>query len=213
MRENMKSNNIISGEKLQYMNQKLEKVLKNPSSGKKQIAFNVHPNLINDMDELAITISKISGKPYTRNSLVEDAVEIYIKEARSYIQKHYPNEVESKSPQEHFDLVIYPATEEGYHEVFLAEKEWYYVRIQKEKVNKIKYIALYVKKPIGCILAYAKVKNITYIEYYKKYILQLENIQFLKNPVKIGELSSAVARSPKYTTLEKLLNAHTYADL
>ena len=209
----MKKQNVLSEEKLQHMNQKLKQILRNPSSEKKQFSFNVKPSLIVQMDQFANIISDISERPYTRNSLVEDAIEVYLKELNTYLQKKYPEKFCTSKQEEVFDTVIYPSNEIGYYEVFLKDKEWYFVRIQKEKVDKIKYIALYVKKPIGKVLTYGKVDRIIYSEENQKYIIQLKSIHSLENSIGIGNLSPAVTRSPKDTTLEKLLKAKTYADL
>lgn len=67
-------------------------------------------------------------------------------------------EVETRnSNDETFDTVVFPAHEEGFRETFLDENKWYYVRIRKDRIPNLKYIAIYVGAPVSKITHYAKI--------------------------------------------------------
>ena len=192
---------------------------------KKQLTFNVRQSLIDKMDTISEIFNRINNKNYPRNALLEDAIISYINEIDSILREDYninifdlDNEFEPKpyrkEIEKDFDTVIYPGYEDGFQEEFINNKRWYYVRIKKDKIPKIKYIGIYLGSPISAITHYAKVLDYKESKQYPgKYIVYIDEIRELPNRVKLGNCSPAATRSPKYTTLEKLKKSSTIEDL
>ena len=189
---------------------------------KKQILIFLKPETIEQLDAVARTFTKHSMKTTTRNMLIEDAVEAYIEDAKKIFEEkdiELITERESYTNREQaqeYDTVVLPAHEDGFREVFLNERKWYYVRIDKRRIPKLKYIAIYVSSPVSQITHYAKIAEdgFTYDENEKKFIIHFDGEAVeLENPVPLGSISAAATRKPKYTTLRKLLDAKEYKDL
>ena len=195
---------------------------------KKQLTFNVDSSLIERMDRISEIFNDINKRNYPRNALLEDAIEAYLDEIESFLKDNYQISAENYhgdyEPEKYktgimddFDTVIYPGYQDGFQEVFLKEHKWYYVRIRKENIEKVKYVAIYVGRPQSGITHYAKVKKDGYTpskRYPNKYLIELEGEPIpLNRKIELGNVSAASLRAPKYTTLEKLLQAQTVADL
>ncbi len=183
---------------------------------KKQITISLKTEFINQLDIIARTLSKQSARSTSRNMIIEDAVEAYIQEAMQIFEEEgIP--VETADPEyAFFDTVVFPAHEEGFRKAFLDEDKWYYVRMQKERIPHLKYIAIYVGAPVSKITHYAKIAKdgFEYHEDEKKYLIRFEGQAIeLEHPVPLGEISAASTRAPRYTTLQKLLTAEEYRDL
>lgn len=194
------------------------------ASEKKQLTFNIDSKLIDKMDKVSEIFNDINKRNYPRNALLEDAIDTYLTEIDSFLKENYNIAIENyngnyepdkyKSSNDDFDTVIYPGYVDGFEEVFLGEYRWYYVRIRKENIKKVKYIAIYVGKPVSAITHYAKVKEyIPSTRYPSKYLIELEEPIPLSHKIELGSISAASLRAPKYTTLDKLLKAKEVSDL
>lgn len=183
---------------------------------KKQVLIGLSADNIEKLDSIARTLTKQSGRSTSRNMIIEDAVEAYIQDALEIFEEEGIT-VETKSAEnEVYDTVVFPAHEEGFREAFLDENKWYYVRVQKDRIPNLKYVAVYVGAPISKITHYAKIASdgFEYDEDERKYIIHFEGQAIeLENPVPLGGISAAATRAPKYTTLQKLLTAGEYKDL
>lgn len=183
---------------------------------KKQIAISLKAECIEQLDAIARTLSRQSGRSTSRNMIIEDAIEAYIQDAMQIFEEE-GIEVETESfDNEIFDTVVFPAHEEGFRKAFLDENKWYYVRIGKDRIPKLRYVAVYVGAPVSKITHYAKIaqNGFEYDEDEKKYIIHFEGQAVeLENPVPLGGISAASTRAPKYTTLQKLLTAEQYKEL
>ena len=181
---------------------------------KKQIAISLKTEYIDQLDAIARTLSKQSGRSTSRNMIIEDAIEAYIQDAMQIFEDE-GIKVETQSfDHTDFDTVVFPAHEEGFRSAFLDENKWYYVRIQKDRLPNLKYIAIYVGAPVSKITHYAKISYFEYDENEKKYLVYFDGQAMeLENPVPLGQISAASTRAPKYTTLQKLLTAEQYSDL
>ncbi len=168
------------------------------------------------MDKIARTLSKHSGRSTSRNMLIEDSIDAYIEDAlRIFAQKGIRLEEKSVDASE-YNTIVLPAHEEGFRRVFLDENKWYYVRLKKDRIPYLKYVAIYVNAPLSQITHYAKIAKNGFVmdENKKKYVIHLEGQPIeLENPIPLGNIPSQSTRAPKYTTLQKLLTAETYQDL
>lgn len=106
------------------------------------------------------------------------------------------------------DTLVVPARPQGFNEVFLGQKMWGSVRLHKDKVGKIKYMAAYVTSPISAITHYAEVDRIEPASKKGRY-----NIYFNGPPIEIKKiplpkLFGIALQGPRYTNIKKLLSAH-----
>ena len=103
--------------------------------------------------------------------------------------------------------VICCKTPELLNEIFIENKEWGPVSVNKNKINDIKYVAIYVSKPIQKIEYYGIVQS--YQCHDKKYKFKFSKIIRLDNPIKYnGHVYQSL-----YTNFEKLNNAIFLEDL
>ncbi len=170
---------------------------------------------IKNLDTLAKVISQQSGQTTTRNMLIEDAVDSFIKETTLFLEEQ-GIELDIEDDND-FDTVIFPAQmNDDYKQAFFDEHEWRYVRIAKQRIPKIKYIALYVGAPQSAICHYATIapNGFVYDNSEKKYkiILAGDPVE-LPHPIPLGSASAQAVRSPKYTTLSKLFTANEFREL
>lgn len=183
---------------------------------KKQILIALKADNIEKLDSIARTLTRQSGRSTSRNMIIEDAVEAYIQDALEIFEEEGIS-VETESGENVvYDTVVFPAHEEGFREAFLDEGRWYYVRVSKERIPNLKYVAVYVGTPISQITHYAKIARdgFEYDENEKKYVIHFEGQAIeLENPIPLGGISAASTRAPRYTTLQKLLTAEEYKDL
>ncbi len=183
---------------------------------KKQIAISLKNESIDQLDAIARTLSKQSGRSTSRNMIIEDAVDAYIQDALQIFEEEGIAVETRREDNENFDTVVFPGHEEGFREAFLDEGRWYYVRVQKDRIPYLKYVAVYVGAPISKITHYAKIApdGFEYDADRKKYLIHFEgNAIELENPVPLGSISAASTRAPKYTTLQKLLTAGEFKEL
>ena len=195
------------------MIKKIEDQLTLPKElNKRQISVFLKPDTIKELDDTTEKIKKYSDKKITRNTIIELAIENLI-ECTPIAIKNY--EEKNKSEKENFDTVVFPCDLTGI-ETFIRTKSWFYVRTDKNKIDKLKYIALYTGYPMQSITHYGIIDKyeekdfngkIKYIYYLKGSPIKLEN------PIPLGNSNPQSTRSPRYTTLKKLKTAKVYADL
>ena len=113
-----------------------------------------------------------------------------------------------------FDTMICPAKEDWFHEAFLQEKARWAVRINKNRLDKIKYIAMYQVAPISAITYYGKVKKIELYEDTGKYKLYLDWDPIrIEKPIELWEDPNLSPQWSKYALLRDILKARTLKDL
>ena len=106
------------------------------------------------------------------------------------------------------NTLVVPARPQGFSEVFLGQKMWGNVRLHKDKVKNIKYMAAYVTSPISAITHYAHVNRIEPTGEKGRY-----NIYFSDTPIEIKKIAlpklfGVGLQGPRYTNIKKLLSAH-----
>lgn len=198
------------------LNNLIQSRIKKPvEEPKKQIGLSVKISDINKLELLSTAMSKYTGECVTRNQLINDAITAYIVEATEQLTQE-GIQVDESLLQVDYDTVVFPAHEDGFRDVFLGEDQWKYVRISQGRIPHIKYVAIYVGAPISAITHYAKVADNGFVfdEDERKYIIKFSSSAVkLPTPIPLGSISPASVRSPKYTTLNKLLHAEKFADL
>ena len=135
-------------------------------------------------------------------------------EGNDYKGKEILWEVTKNKEEIKFDTIICPAKEDWFQEAFLDKKARWAVRIDKTKLDKIKYIAMYQVAPISAITYYGKVKKIEPYENTGKYILHLDGDPIkLDNSIKLWDDPSLSPQWSKYGFLQSIKKAKTLKDL
>ena len=104
------------------------------------------------------------------------------------------------------DTVVVPAQEWGMNKVFLKQHRWYAVRISKDKMNLLKYIAVYEKKPIKSIRYMGKIGKIQPYKDTGKYEILLKDKPFKINPIKRSKENPKLAPQNAIYTTKKLID-------
>ncbi len=112
-----------------------------------------------------------------------------------------------------FNTVVCAALEDGFKHAYKENNAWWAIRLSQEAREKLKYLAIYEKAPVAHISHYAEIDRIEPYKDTGKYILFLKNKKTVK-PIKLGTGKKGEApQAPRYTTLEKLLNADSISEL
>lgn len=112
-----------------------------------------------------------------------------------------------------FDTVVCAAFEDGFKHAYVENGAWWAIRLSREAREKLKYLAIYEKAPVAHVSHYAEIDRIEPYKDTGKYILYLKNKKTVK-PIKLGTGKKGEApQAPRYTTLERLLDAKTISEL
>lgn len=112
-----------------------------------------------------------------------------------------------------FDTIIVPARQETFEDTFLAKNCWYAIRIDDDKQENIKYIAVYRTAPVSAITHFAEVSSIVRHEDSDKFVVNFEgNAKRLSTPISAGKKLKRL-QNIKYTTVAKMLVAKSLDDL
>ncbi len=112
-----------------------------------------------------------------------------------------------------FDTLICAAKKDGFKTAFLDQKAWWAVRIKKENISSIKYLAIYQVAPISALTHYGEVDKIELYEDGDKYKIYLKDVVKLNNDISIGDDPYLRPQGPRYTKLKDLLASATLDDL
>lgn len=120
---------------------------------------------------------------------------------------------EEKVQNDKFDTLLCSAKEDGFKMAFIDQKSWWAVRIKKDNIPSIKYLAMYQVAPISAITYYGEIDKIELFEGGDKYKIFLKEIKKLDNPISIGNNPHLKPQGPKYTKLKKILKSKTLDDV
>lgn len=178
---------------------------------KKQVALFLTQSKIDDLDRIVKELSNYSNGKVNRNILIEMAINNLIESIPQVIKEY---ELENNTEEVGYDTLLCPA-QDGGQEFLKTNKRWEYVKIDYDKIKYLKYIALYVGAPYSSIMYWAKIKECIpeIVDNQKKYKILVEDIHEIIPAIHLGDISAVNARSHRYTTLNKILSAKSYADL
>ena len=112
------------------------------------------------------------------------------------------------------DTIIVPAKADGFHEVFLGQHAWWAVRISAGMIPKLRWIAAYQTRPIAAVTHIAEIDRIEpYGDAGKKKLIFKGPAVALENTIPFGDAASGAMQGPRYTSRDKLLQAHSIKDL
>lgn len=191
---------------------------------KKNITLSLSVETIEQLDKLSKKMTELNGsKTISRNFIIESAIQTYLEEAKMLLVEDYNINLDDVVIEEEisqgktvfdFDTVIFPGYNEGFEEAFIGEDCWYPVRIQDKKIPLLSYVAVYRAAPFSGISHVAKIKRIEQYQNSSKKIIYFDGkAKKLDTPVMLGESEAASMRSPRYTTLSRLLNAREVKEL
>lgn len=194
-------------------------LLKNSKTTKRQIALYLDESKIERIDMIIKLFSSISdSKSFSRNTLIEEAIDKFLDESESFLQEEHGinvNKLLEEARSEKYDTVIFSSSGRGFEETFLGENEtacWYPCKISESREHNLKYIAIYRGKPVSAITHYAKIKEFKYDQEKNCKVCYFDGMAIeLPNKIKLGNKDSCFFVGTKYTSLESLLNA-TKAD-
>jgi hypothetical protein len=201
-----------------------KKLLIGTKTSKKQVAVYFDERKLERIDMLIKVFSSISdSKSFSRNMIIEEALEKYLTESEEYLLNEHGINLESLIEEEkssNYDTVILSSSGTGFEEVFLGEdpneveKCWYPCKISDSRKTNLKYIAIYRGQPVSAITHYAKIKSIEFNmeKNCKVCYFDGEPIE-LPNQIGLGNKDSCFFVGAKYTKLEHLLNANSASDL
>lgn len=206
------------------LNSKLRKELEGniEENEKRNLTITLPATKVQELDQIVSAFAYINReKTFSRQALIELAIDNLIDESKNILKDHGIENlndllISDNVPEKNFDTAIFPAQLDGFNEAFLKENRWYYVRLGKDKIDSIKYVACYVGAPVSAITHYAEVDNIEMvnIDGKQKYIINFKGVaKKLDRPIPIGNASSMSVRANRYVTLEELKSANSYEDL
>lgn len=110
-----------------------------------------------------------------------------------------------------YDTIVCPAHQEGFETEFLGKNRWYAIRISKNVIPRLKFIALYVTSPVGQVTHYGRIRSIKPWHNSKKYIVILSGSAKRIGPI---EYSPKVnIQAPRLALMARLMRARTLADV
>lgn len=110
-------------------------------------------------------------------------------------------------------VVVVPAQEEGFKQVFLGEQRWRAIRIAGGKLHRIKYIAAYQTRPVSAVTHYAPIASIEPYGEEGKYQLIFAGPAQTITPIPFADAPQGFMQGPRYTTLSRLLEAKKVTNL
>lgn len=112
-----------------------------------------------------------------------------------------------------YDTIVCPAFEDGFKSAFLEQNAWWAIRMSQEARERVKYLAIYEKKPVAAVRYVAEIDRIEPYKNSGKFIVYLKNRRKV-GPVKLDVGKKGVApQGPRFTTLNKLSSAKKISDL
>ena len=114
-----------------------------------------------------------------------------------------------------YDTVVCAAFEEGFKHAYIENSAWWAIRLSQEAREKLKYLAIYEKWPVGAVRHYAEIEKIEPYENSGKFKVFLKNRKKIE-PIKLDgpPYKRGVApQAPRYTTLKKLLSVKRLSEL
>ena len=190
-------------------------LLKSSKASKKQIALYLDEAKVERIDRVIKLVSSISdSKSFSRNTLIEEAIDKFLDESEAFLQEEHGISVEEQLEEmrsQKYDTVIFSSSGRGFEETFLGENEpacWYPCRVSESREHNLKYIAIYRGSPTSAITHYAKIKEFKYDEEKGCKVCYFEGEAIeLPNKIKLGNREGCFFLGTKYTSLQNLLNA------
>ena len=135
-----------------------------------------------------------------------------------YVYDKFNEQEEISKDIENIDelnTILVAAYEDGFQSEFLENNRWYAVSIGINRIEALKYIAVYQKRPVKAITYYAEIDNIQLYNDTGKYIIYFKDkAKKLKQPIPLNPKNPNKAPQGRvYTNINKILNASANATM
>ncbi len=112
------------------------------------------------------------------------------------------------------NMLVVPARDSGFNDVFLDENCWHAIRIHKDRQADLTHIAAYRVGKIRAITHYAEIKEIVPIGSEGKFKVNFKKPAIaLDNPIKYRTGIDATLQASRYARSDKLFSAKNLAEL
>ena len=119
----------------------------------------------------------------------------------------------TKTTKKVFDTIVCPAREDGFKRAYINSNAWWEIGLTQEARGQLRYLAIYEKSPVSAVRNYAEIDRIEPYKDSGKFIAYLKNKKTI-SPIELDKGEKGVApQAPRYTTLNKLLNAKKISEL
>lgn len=111
---------------------------------------------------------------------------------------------------EELDTIIVAAYEDGFQSEFIENNRWYAINIGINRIDSLKYIAVYQKRPVKAITYYAEIEDIKLYNDTGKYIVYFKGkAKKLRQPIPLNPKNPNKAPQGRvYTNINRILNAN-----
>lgn len=107
----------------------------------------------------------------------------------------------------HYNTIVVPAHSKGFQDVFCGALMWPNLKVDKNKIANLKYIAIYQTSPISAITHYGEVKEYVALERVGRFNIFIKSQPIEIEHVKLTPQDVCAVQGPRYTTLELILSA------
>jgi hypothetical protein len=121
------------------------------------------------------------------------------------------DKLSSTPPKQFADTVVVPAKADTFEQIAIAQQCWHHIKIHKEMLPRIKYLAIYQVAPISAITHLASVSAIEPWEDPRYYVLYFSE-PLKEIPAKKLQGAPPLRRS-RYTTLKKIMAAQCFDEV
>ncbi|KAB2770258.1 MAG: hypothetical protein AB7I42_08500 [Bradyrhizobium sp.] len=111
------------------------------------------------------------------------------------------------SSADELDTIVVPAHPKGFNEVFVKEHRWPNVKIDRRRIENVKYIAVYQTGPVSAITHYAEIASFEALKQTGRYDLFLKGGPIAVDPVPYTAADVCAVQGPRYTKLKLVLSA------
>jgi hypothetical protein len=105
------------------------------------------------------------------------------------------------------DTIVVPAHPKGFGEVFVKERRWPNVKIDRRRTESVKYVAVYQTGPVSAITHYAEIGSFKPLQQTGRFDLFLKGAPIAIGPVPFTAEDVCAVQGPRYTNLKLVLSA------
>jgi hypothetical protein len=105
------------------------------------------------------------------------------------------------------NTIVVPAHPKGFGEVFVKEHRWPNVKIDRRRIESIKYIAVYQTGPVSAITHYAEIASFKSLKQTGRFDLFLKGEPIAIGPIPFTAEDVCAVQGPRYTKLHLILSA------
>ena len=111
------------------------------------------------------------------------------------------------------DMLIVGATEDSFLKHFVEERSWYPVRINFRRIDSLKWIAVYVSRPVSAITHVSRIVRISPYLDTARYQVDFDDPEELACPVRLDPDSTSGFQGQRYSWIQRIRSAKFISDL